>query len=98
LEAAATLPGKALNVGLAIWYRAGLEGTPKVTVSNGTLSIFGVSRYAAYRAFAALGAAGLIRVDAGTGRKARITLLADGGRGADSAPPDDGQTDVRGSI
>ncbi len=75
---AATLPGKSLAVGMAIWFRTGCRPDRKyVSVCNSTLKRFGVSRTAGYRALRALEQAGLITVERHRGRCPRVTLAGD---------------------
>jgi hypothetical protein len=77
VEAAGCQPGRALHVGLALWYRAGLENSRRVSLNLSRLEPLGVTRYAASRGLKALEAAGLVQVDRGQGRKA-IVVLNDG--------------------
>jgi len=74
LERAARLPGKALAVALLLWFRVGLVGDARVTLTSELLDRFGVGRKAAYAALAALEKAGLIEADRGPGRLPRITI------------------------
>lgn len=46
---AANLPGKAIHVGICVWYLAGMNRSATVNLSMARLSELGVSRYAAYR-------------------------------------------------
>ncbi|MCZ7646229.1 MAG: hypothetical protein M5U26_13260 [Planctomycetota bacterium] len=75
LTRAAALPGKALTVGLAIWFQAGLTGKAEVKLTQATLVHFNVGRKAAYRALDFLQAAGLIAANRANGRCPRVTLL-----------------------
>jgi hypothetical protein len=79
LAAAARLPGRTLHVGIALWYLAGLRKTQTVTLSNKTLSQFGVDRHAKRRALEQLEAADLVKVDRQENRNPRVTILPDGG-------------------
>jgi len=76
LSRAAALPGRALQVGLAIWFLAGLKKTRTVTLTNAVLKDFGVDRHAKYRGLAVLEGAGLIAVERQPGHAPRVTLLA----------------------
>ena len=75
LAQAACLPGKALHVGVFLWFLAGLKNTCVVLLANGRLSGFGVNRSAKYRALNSLEAAGLVSVQRRRGRSPRVTLL-----------------------
>ena len=61
LTAAARLRGKALVIGLAAHYAAGVRGTHgDISVSNELAEVWGINRYAKQRALERLAAAGLI--------------------------------------
>jgi hypothetical protein len=72
---AAKLPGKALHVGICIWYLAGLNRSGTVGLSMARLSELGVSRYAAYRGLNSLERAGLVRAVRCKGRLSRVELV-----------------------
>lgn len=74
---AAALPGKALVVGLAIYFKAGM-GKPDepVPVSTQLLVRFGVPRRTGHRAIDALESASLVEVDRHRGRAPRVKILA----------------------
>ncbi len=74
LSVAARLPGRALAVFLAVHHRTALTGNATVTLPSGLLSGLGVGRDAKSRALRALEEAGLVSVERGNGRAARITL------------------------
>jgi hypothetical protein len=75
LMAAAQLPGKALAVGIALWFRSGLERSEKVTVPTTLLTLFGVNRHAKGRALLALERASLIAVERCHGKNPVVRLL-----------------------
>ena len=75
MAAAGRLPGRALQVGLCVWYLVGLRRMETVVTSYGIFAQFGVNRYAAYRALKALERAKLVSVMRGPGRSPRVTLL-----------------------
>ncbi len=75
LAVAAKLSGKALAVGVTIWFLMGLKKTNRVSLTHSHLEKLGVGRKAAYRALAALEGAKLISVERHTGRSPIITLL-----------------------
>lgn len=72
---AAGLPGKALQVALAIWYRAGVERTGSITLTTTLTQTFNVDRYAKRRALAALEKAKLVTVQRTDGRNPQVTIL-----------------------
>ena len=75
LTQAGRLPGRALHVGMAIWYRCGLEKSLTVSVSSKVLSEFGVDRFAKRRALDALAEAKLISVVHHHGRNPIATII-----------------------
>ena len=75
LSVAARLPGKALQVGLAVWHLAGLKNAMTVELSRVPLENLGVTRQAAYRGLKALEDARLIEAARRRGRKTRVTIL-----------------------
>jgi hypothetical protein len=79
LARAGQLPGKAVQVGIGLWYLAGLKHTRTVSLSSALLRSFGVDRRAKRRALGWLEQAGLIIVARHPGRNPRVTLL-DAGR------------------
>jgi hypothetical protein len=85
LTAAANLPGKALGVGLAIWYLAGMRRSHIVRMMRSALTAFNVGRKAGYSGLAALEEAGLIRVNRHTGRLPLVELLDIGLSGVEPA-------------
>jgi hypothetical protein len=75
LAQAAALPGRALAVALAIWFRSGIEGSRTVTLFPSAIEKFKVNRFSAYRALAALEQAGLIAVTRQRGRSPSVTII-----------------------
>jgi hypothetical protein len=75
LQSAAKLPGKAFQVGAALWYRAGMECKSTITLTNILLGEFGVNRYAKRRALQQLERAGLISVSRKRGRNPLVTIV-----------------------
>jgi hypothetical protein len=63
-----------LAVAQMIYRECCLQRRQTVSLPNGALRALGVSRYAKYRALAALGAAGAITAEARNGRSVRVTL------------------------
>jgi hypothetical protein len=77
LTVAAGLPGKALHVGLALWYRAGRQ-RKQVGVDMSLSAIareFGFHRTQASRGLEELEEARLVSVERAAGRKPRVTIL-----------------------
>ena len=69
-------PGKALAVGMAIWYLAGLTRSTTVKLSNEFVWQFGVERDAKRRALLVLEKAKLIAVLRQNNRSPVVTVLA----------------------
>lgn len=72
---AAALPGRALAVGLAVWFVDGTRRSNKA-VCDSLLTRFGVSRWAGYRGLRALEQGGLVTVDRHRGRCPRVAILS----------------------
>lgn len=76
ISAAAHLPGKAINVALALSWLSGLnKSKEKLKLTNKAYELFNVSRPTALKALNSLEDAGLVKVERGPGRKNRITIL-----------------------
>jgi len=75
LRMAGRMPGKALLVGIEVWFQAGLKRSTEVTISLSRFRLFGVSRFAAARGLRALERAGLISVVRHPGRKPLVRIL-----------------------
>jgi hypothetical protein len=74
LKAAAALPGRAVTVGLYLWYLGGLKKSNRFALPTAKVETFGVDRFAQYRAITALVEADLISVERHRGRHPIITL------------------------
>ncbi|MGA7365296.1 MAG: hypothetical protein WBX04_09225 [Candidatus Sulfotelmatobacter sp.] len=74
---AARLPGAAFQVGVALWFRAGLKKSAHIVFPMNWLGeLFGVKRMTAYRGLAALEKAGLAAVGKRRpGRRTEVTIL-----------------------
>jgi hypothetical protein len=72
---AARLPGQALAVALAIWFRRGIEQKDSLSLYPSALERFGVNRWSGYRALEALEGAGLVRVSRKQGRAPVVTII-----------------------
>jgi hypothetical protein len=76
LNHAASLPGKALHVGIIAWFLAGIEGKATIRFSQARLREMGILRNAGYRALDALENAGLVKVERKAGRLPIVTILS----------------------
>ena len=94
LEAAAHLPGKALHVGVDLWYQVGLlRGAAEFPYSvTGAARRFGMDRANASRALTALEAAGLVEVHRAPGKRAVVRILRVP-ESTDDQPEDGGKHD-----
>ena len=75
LNVAAKLPGKTLNVGLAIWWLAGMSKTTSFKITGKALDQLGVSRDAASDALKRLEEHGLILVKRSPGQRPAVRIL-----------------------
>ena len=75
LSTAARLPGKALAVGLLLWFESGRRKCQSVKLTGPLLERFGVGRQAKYGALTALEKAGLVRVDRRMGKNPTVEIL-----------------------
>lgn len=73
LVAAMAVPGRALAVGLAVWFQAGLRKRRSDLPIN--LSRIGVDRSTASRGLDALAKAGLVRIGRRPGRRPTVTII-----------------------
>ena len=73
---AMALPGKALHVGLVLWFLYGLKGSRCVTLSPSQFARFGLQRETARRGILHLEDAGLVTVERSGKRSPRVTLVA----------------------
>ncbi len=76
LSQAAQLPGKALHVGLLLWFRVGCERSNVVRLTRRHGDLFVLDRHAAYRGLGALERAGLVSVERCRGRCPVVTVRA----------------------
>ncbi len=72
---AARLPGRATQVGMVLWFLAGIKHRRTVALSGSSLRHLGVDRYAGYRGLKALEMAGLVSVSRHAGRNPMVTIL-----------------------
>lgn len=76
LNEAAKLPGKALNLGIAIWWLYGMAKTKTFKLTGKALGQLDISRDAASSALKRLEAQGLIRVQRSPGQRPTVEILA----------------------
>jgi len=75
IAAAARLPGRALHIGMSLWFRVGRSNDMTVSLSlNAVAAELGFDRSTASRALAALSRAGLVSVEHGPGRNCAVTV------------------------
>ena len=75
LMRASRLPGRAIVVGIVIWFRVGLCKSKTITLTTTILSNFGVDRHAKRRSLEALEMAGLVSVVRCSGKNPTITVI-----------------------
>lgn len=75
ISAAATLPGKALHVALALFWLAGMKPQQKIKITRQALGLFSVSDDAYRDALPRLTAAGLIKVWPAPGQRALVEIV-----------------------
>jgi hypothetical protein len=75
LVSASGLPGKALHVGILIWYLSGLSKSKPVTLARQAVEQFSLARTTAWRGLRELERAGLVVVERRGMRAPRVSLL-----------------------
>lgn len=75
ISAAAKLPGKAVQVALALFWLAGMRPQDMVKMTRQALELFNVSDDAYRDALPRLEAAGLIKVSRAQGQRARVEIV-----------------------
>ena len=78
ISAAAKLPGKTINVGMALWWLHGMSKGKPFKITSKALAFFHVSNDAAYDALARLEQAGLAKLLRRPGRRPVVTVLVAG--------------------
>ena len=73
LQKAMALPGRALHVGVGLWFQAGMKKSRTVAFPLSKLP--GVTRWSARRGLGVLKTAGLVSVEILPGRAPRVTIL-----------------------
>ncbi len=74
LSMASKQPGKALHIGNALWFIAGIKNERTIALSGKIIKDMGIKRNAAYRGLTALEEVGLISVSRHRGRCPVITI------------------------
>ena len=74
---AATQSGRALHVGIVLWFLKGVKRSRTVELTRSKLALLGISRHAGYRGLTKLEEAGLVSVDRHRGRSPIVTILRD---------------------
>jgi hypothetical protein len=74
IQSAASLPGRALAVGLTVWFEAGCKKKNTVSITLARLQRMGMSADTARRGLRALAAAGLVMIESKPGRGSLVTL------------------------
>ena len=75
LTKASCLSGKALNIGVVIWFLAGIKRTHTIELSSKQLREFGVTRFAKGRGLRQLELHGLVSVQRHKGHNPVVTIL-----------------------
>jgi hypothetical protein len=75
LTLAASLPGKALHVAIALWFQGGVEKSATIRLNLSRLQVFGVERSAGSRALERLSARRLVTVAHRRGCAPIVTIL-----------------------
>jgi len=80
LSAAAQLPGKTLNVGVALWWLKGMAGSNPFKLTRTALKRMNVERDAARQGLLRLEQGGLILVKRKPGQRPTVSILCPPGR------------------
>ena len=75
LSRAAELPGKTLNVALAIWWLKGMTQSESFKLNRKSLSLFNIKRDAASISLKRLEGAGLIKIQKKVGQRPVISII-----------------------
>ena len=75
LSKAAELPGKTLNVALAIWWLQGMAQSESFKLNRKSLSLFNIKRDAASISLKRLEGAGLIKIQKKVGQRPTILVI-----------------------
>ena len=77
LISAANLPGKALHIGIALWFWSGIKKTKTFILPKNAIRDLGVSRQTCYAQLKVMEKAGLLSIESRKGKKSKITLFPD---------------------
>ena len=72
---ASALTGKALHVGIALWFYSGLTRSKEIAINLTALQEWGIQRDTARRGLSALEKAGLVTVQRRPGRKPSVKII-----------------------
>jgi DNA-binding transcriptional ArsR family regulator len=75
LSLSSKLPGKAFQIGIALWYLSGLKKNHEVKLTNVVLAEFGVKKDAKRRGLEALEEAGLVSIKRRKNKNPIVTIL-----------------------
>ena len=75
MSKAALLPGKAIQVALALWWLAGMKPQQKIKVTRQALNFFNVSNDAYRDALLRLELSGLVKVSRLPGQRAQVEIV-----------------------
>ncbi len=78
LSCAAKLPGKAIQVALALFWLAGMTPKDKIKMTQQALNLFNVSNDAYHDSLPRLETAGLIKVWRAIGQRAQVKIIPNG--------------------
>jgi hypothetical protein len=76
LAEAGRLRGRALDVGVCLWFLVGVSKNRLVRLSRPLLTLFDLDRHAVYRALRQMERASLVQVDRGKGRRPVVLVIA----------------------
>jgi hypothetical protein len=85
LGSAASLPGKTLHVGIALWWLHGMAKGKPFKLTQKALQTLNVERDAASAALVRLEQAGLIRVERQSGQRPTVSMVAGAANGRASS-------------
>ena len=81
LISAANIPGKALHIGIALWFWSGIKKTKTFILPKNAIRGLGVSRQTCYAQLKVMEKAGLLSIESRKGKKSKITLFPDSPNG-----------------
>ena len=75
LIAAANIRGKALHIGVALWFWSGIKNSKTFILPGNAIRDLGVSRQTCYSQLKSMEQAGLLSINSRKGKKPEITLF-----------------------